>query len=76
MTGALSDREKTDQFMDKMDLEKERGVTFKAQTARLRYKARDGRVYILNLIDTRGPRRFQLRGQQVSSRPVRERFSS
>lgn len=53
-TGALSDREKEDQFMDKMELEKERGVTIKAQTARLNYKAKDGEDYIINLIDTPG----------------------
>ncbi len=53
-TGALSDREKTDQFMDKMELEQERGVTIKAQTARLNYKADDGKEYVLNLIDTPG----------------------
>ena len=53
-TGALSDRDKMDQFMDKMELERERGVTIKAQTARLKYKALDGKEYILNLIDTPG----------------------
>ena len=52
-TGALSDREKKDQFMDKMELEQERGVTIKAQTARLTYK-KDGEEYVLNLIDTPG----------------------
>jgi GTP-binding protein LepA len=52
--GGLSDREMSEQVLDSMDLEKERGITIKAQTAALSYKARDGQVYNLNLIDTPG----------------------
>ncbi len=52
--GGLQDREMSAQVLDSMDLEKERGITIKAQTAALRYKAADGQVYNLNLIDTPG----------------------
>ncbi|MGZ5155961.1 MAG: translation elongation factor 4 [Caldimonas sp.] len=52
--GGLSDREMEEQVLDSMDIERERGITIKAQTASLQYTARDGRVYHLNLIDTPG----------------------
>lgn len=54
MCGGLSDREMDAQVLDSMDLERERGITIKAQTAALQYKARDGNTYLLNLIDTPG----------------------
>ena len=52
--GGLTDREMSEQVLDNMDIEKERGITIKAQTVRLEYKAKDGEQYVLNLMDTPG----------------------
>ena len=54
ITGLVSEREKRDQYLDRMDIERERGITIKAQSVRIPYKSKNGKQYLLNLNDTPG----------------------
>ena len=72
--GGLEDREMSTQVLDSMDIERERGITIKAQTASLQYKAKDGKTYNLNLIDTPGTLTSRTRFL-ARYRPVKARFS-